>query len=144
MGQFAISKSEAQRIATVAKLEQGTLEQVVNTETPIADEVIYHIANHRPEEQSTAFKRFADLPVARVRALVHRDQEAASVQQAPAGRPANYHLRLPGGNAMLSAIHTRLTAHQWSENGGAVAFVKELTRLLNDSAFHDRLERDLG
>ncbi len=132
MEQFAISKSEAQRIATVAKLEQGTLERIVNTETPIAD------------EQSVAFKRFADLPVARVRALVHRDQETASVQQAPAGRPTNYHLRLPGNNVLLSAIHTRLTARQWSDCGGADAFVKELTRLLNDPAFHDRLERDLG
>jgi len=36
MGQFAISKSEVQRIATVAKLEQETLERIVNTETPIA------------------------------------------------------------------------------------------------------------
>lgn len=144
MRQFAISKSEAHRIATVAKLEEGTLEKIVNTDVPIADEVIYHIANHAPEEQSAAFKRFSDLPVARVRALVHREGETDVADRPHPGRPRNFQLRLPANDGLIAAIQTQLTPDQWRDHGGADALFKELTRLLNDPDLHDRVERELG
>jgi hypothetical protein len=142
---FDISRTEAQRIKTVAKLDDDVARDIVNAERRPADEVIFLIANRPPEEHRDAFERFGELTVTAARKLAGLEQPGKPEHKLTGpGRPRNYVLAVKDEDIPIAYISTDLTTQEWQRRGGARAFWDSIRELVNRRDLQDRLTDDLG
>lgn len=142
---FEISRTEAQRLKTVAQLDPSVAQRIINSDRRPADEVVYYIANRPVHEHAQAYQRFGHLTVTAARKLLKsEDTGTAAGQVTGAGRPRNYVIGVHDEESDLAYISTRLTAQQWRRKGGTKALLKALRDLVDDHGFRKQLEDDLG
>lgn len=142
-GYFEISRSEAQRLKIVAQLDNTIAQEIINADRRPADEVIFHIANHAPEEQADAYNRFGKKTVAVVRRMLEQDQDKSASHVTGAGRPRNLVIGVRDEESDIAYIGTTLTPQQWKHQGGAKAFLRSLRALCDDPAFHKRVQEGI-
>jgi len=144
-GYFEISRTEAQRVKTVAQLDPDISQKIINSERRPADEVVFIIANRPPEEQAEAYERYGSLTVAAARKMLQ--QQEGSKPAAPvssAGRPRNYVFPVRLEESDITYISSSLTPQQWKQKGGAKAFWTAVQTLLSRKDMREHLEKDLG
>lgn len=142
-GYFEISETEAQRIKVVAQLDAKVGQEIINSGSRPADEVIYLIANRPPEQHRQAYEKFGGLTVTAARKLLKQDESSPKAKITGAGRPRNYFVSVRDEESGIASISTSLTAREWKRRGGAKVFWDELRALANDRDFQERLQRDL-
>ncbi len=139
---FEISRTEAQRVKTVASLDESVKEDILKDERRPADEVVFAIANRPVEEHRDAYRRLGSLTVSALRKIQHI--EAPRVQELPvAGRPRNYAITFSSEECPIASITTRLTPKEWKRRGGTRAFWHALKKLQGENDVRQQLHDDL-
>ena len=142
---FDISRTEAQRIKAVSQLDPTISQEIINAEKRPADEVVYLIANHPPEQQREAFEQFGHLTVAAARKIAAFGQPGKPDKPVQGiGRPRNFVLSIQDEELPIAYISTGLTPQEWQRRGGAKAFWTAIQQLVNRKDIQDRLIDDLG
>jgi len=143
-GYFEISRTEAQRVKTVAQLDPDVSQKIINSERRPADEVVFIIANRPPEEQAEAYKQYGHLTVAAARKMLQQQEggKPAALVSA-AGRPRNFAFPVRLEESNITYVSTSLTPKQWKEKGGAKAFWSELQSLFARKDIREQLEKYL-
>lgn len=142
---FEISRTEAQRVKTVARLDPDISDKMINSERRPADEVVFIIANRPPEEQAEAYERYGHLTVAAARKMLQQQEGSKpAVPVSSAGRPRNYVFPVRMEESDITYISSSLTPQQWKQKGGAKAFWTAVQALLSRKDVRERLEKDLG
>jgi hypothetical protein len=142
---FEISRTEAQRVKTVANLDPTVRESILKSDRRPADEVVFTIANRPQEQQKDAFRRFGHLTVSAIRRIQQLEEgTSAKKHLAPPGRPRNYTLSIGNEDCPIATVSTILTPQQWKRRGGARAFWSALKALIGDKEARERVHKDLG
>ncbi len=142
-GYFEISRTEAQRVKVVAQLDPAVATKIQRSPRPVADEIVFTIANRPREEQRVAYERYGHLTVAAMRQLLQRERQAPPAD-AEAGRPPNFSLRVAVDGNPVVHVTTNLTARQWRRRGGTKAFWQAVRELSHSKDLNDRLTTLLG
>ena len=142
---FEISRTEAQRLKVVAQLDDGVAQDIINSDKPPADEVVFAIANRPLEEHRKAFDEFGHLTVAAFRKLLKEEEGRGTAAKVTGpGRPRNYLLSVRDEESNIAYISTALTPEQWKRRGGAKAFLESVRTLAHSKEIQDRIRSDLG
>ncbi len=142
---FEISRTEAQRVKTVANLDPDVRDDMLKSEKRPADEVVYTIANRPAEEHRSAYKQFGHLTVSALRKIQQLEAPTATTPQiSAAGRPRNYAFTLTADESPIATITTHLTPKEWKRQGGARAFWFALKKLAGHPQVRERLHDDLN
>lgn len=141
---FEISRTEAQRVKTVAALDPEVRDDILRAERRPAEEVIFTIANRPPEQHRDAYRRFGTMTVSALRQLQQLEGKAETPKiTAAAGRPRNFVLMIPEKESPIATITTHLTPKEWNRRGGARAFWLELKKLAGSKEVREHLQGDL-
>jgi hypothetical protein len=141
---FEISRTEAQRVKTVANLDPGVRDDILKADKRPADEVVFTIANRPPEEHRNAYKQYGHLTVTSLRKIQQLESPAPTTQISAAGRPRNFTLTLSAGESHIATITTHLTQKEWKRQGGSRAFWFALKKLSGQPEVRDRLHDELN
>ena len=142
---FEISRTEAQRVKTVANLDPTVRDDILKSEKRPADEVVFTIANRPPEQHRDAFRQFGHLTVSALRRIqLLESGQTEAPQVAAAGRPRNYTFTLSAEESPIATITTHLTPKEWKRQGGARAFWFALKKLEGNPQVRERLHDDLN
>jgi hypothetical protein len=139
---FEISRTEAQRVKTVANLDPTVRDDILKSEKRPADEVVFTIASRPPEEHRDAYRRFGHLTVSAMRSI--QGQSQAQAPQLAAGRPQNYSLTISDEGSPIVRITTRISPKEWKRRGGAPAFWLALKQMAGHPQVRERLLEDLS
>ena len=141
---FEISRTEAQRVKTVANLDPGVRDDILKSKKRPADEVVFTIANRPPDQHRDAYRQFGHLTVSSLRRLQQGENAKTQAPKLSApGRPRNYALSIPSEESPIATITTHLTAREWKRRGGARAFFHALKKLATNAHVRQRLHDDL-
>jgi hypothetical protein len=141
---FEISRTEAQRVKTVANLDPGVRDDILKAEKRPADEVVFTIANRPQEEHRNAYKQYGHLTVSALRKIQQLETtNAPATQISAAGRPRNFSITLSAEHSPIATITTHLTAKEWKRRGSDRAFWFELKKLAGQPDVRKRVHDEL-
>jgi len=140
---FEISRSEAQRLKTVAELDEKVAQDIINSEKAPADEVVYLIASHPVHEHEQAYERLGNLTVQGARKLLKQEKHKADTKVKGAGRPRNYVVPVTDEQSNIAYVATGLTRDQWRSRGGTKAFWEAIDSFRGSLEVRARLAKDL-
>ena len=143
---FEISRTEAQRVKTVANLDPVVREDILKLDKRPADEVVFSIADRPVAQHRDAYRRFGHLTVSALRQM--KQVESGPVQSpqigAASGRPRNYSLSLTPEQSPIATITTHLTPKEWKRRGGSRAFWHELKKLSGIAEVREQIHDELN
>jgi len=140
---FEISRSEAQRLKTVAQLDEKVAQDIINSEKPPADEIVYLIASHPVHGHEEAYERLGHLTVQGARKLLKEQKRKADTKVKGAGRPRNYVVPVTDEESNIAYVATGLTKDQWRKRGGSRAFWDAINSFTGSMEVRARLAKDL-
>lgn len=142
---FEISRTEAQRVKTVATLDPKVRDEILKEQRRPADEVVFTIANRPAEQHRDAYRRFGHLTVSAIRQMQQLETaKREKPQLAAPGRPKNYAISIGPEDSPIATVSTHLTPKEWKRRGGAQAFWHAFKALASKAdvrqSVHDTLD----